>query len=320
MPEDSSPSIAILLCTRNAGGYLAAQLDSLASQHHTRWCLWVSDDGSTDATRAQLRARQTLWGNARLQLLDGPQAGPGANFMSLVHHPGIRADYYAYCDQDDVWLPDKLARAVSRLQSMADGAAPDTPLLYGSRTRYIDACGEPLGESPHYRHAPCLRNALVQNIAGGNTMVFNEATRRRLRHLPPEQPVAMHDWWTYIVVMACGGHMHFDPQPGLLYRQHDTNAFGRNTGTAARLRRLRQALQGRLRSWNDIHLAALARLEALDLPDTLTPQSRRTITQYRRIHEGGIWQRPLALYRSRVFRQGRSDHLVLILLALLGRL
>lgn len=319
-----APRIAILLCTLNGARFLSGQLESLANQDTGNWHLWVSDDGSTDATMDILESYGQewgeKWGEKRITVLKGPRRGAAANFLSLVTNPLIDADYHAYCDQDDIWLVDKLSRAIAALQAQAGVSTPDMPLLYGSRTSYIDAQGRSIGKSPLFRTPPSLTNALAQNIAGGNTMVFNRATRERLLALPADLPVAMHDWWTYIIVMACGGRMIYDPEPSLLYRQHGANAFGGNTGPIAGISRLTQALRGRLREWNRLHLTALAALEARDNGGGLTPQALHTIGAYRLAHEGPWWQRPVALHRSGVFRQGLPSHLVLYLLALIGRL
>ena len=112
----NSGTVAILLGTRNGAEYLSEQLDSFRKQTYKNWSLWASDDGSTDQTReiiGDFIASPEINGS----LLYGPQQGFCANFMSLVANPEIQAAYYAFSDQDDVWLEDKLARAVDWLQT-----------------------------------------------------------------------------------------------------------------------------------------------------------------------------------------------------------
>src|SRR5579871_1339961 len=104
---------AILLCTHNGAKFLVPQLESIRAQTYDGWQVWASDDASSDATVDILRQYQTKWGVDRLTILAGPavgmspasrpQSGASTNFLSLVCNPDIRADAYAYADQDDVW-------------------------------------------------------------------------------------------------------------------------------------------------------------------------------------------------------------------------
>ena len=176
------PSVAILLCTFNGAGFLPAQLSSYTDQLLADWRIYASDDGSSDETCAILSEFQRRLGPSRMEMRDGPRGGYVANFLSLACDPSIGADYYAFSDQDDIWESEKLSRAVNWLQS----ASSQVPAVYCSRTRLIDENGREYGFSPLFRRKPDFKNALVQSIAGGNTMVFNRAAKislngRRLR-------------------------------------------------------------------------------------------------------------------------------------------
>ena len=103
-------SVAILLGTYNGERFLEAQLDSLESQTARHWKLYVSDDGSTDATLDIIQRYQSKWSADKIQYQLGPQKGFAQNFLSLACDPDIKADYFAFCDQDDVWLPEKIER------------------------------------------------------------------------------------------------------------------------------------------------------------------------------------------------------------------
>src|ERR1700751_1688968 len=111
------PSIAILLCTYNGAGFLPAQLASLAAQSFTNWRLFVSDDGSSDETLAIVAQHKERLRAPPDDRRTRPRQGYAKNFLSLACDPSLSFDYYAYCDQDDIWEPDKLARAVERLSS-----------------------------------------------------------------------------------------------------------------------------------------------------------------------------------------------------------
>ena len=113
-------------------------------------------------------------GPGRVEIREGPRAGFAANYLGLAGDPGIRADWYAFADQDDVWLPDRLARGLAALAAVP----PEVPALYGARTILVDEAGRETGRSLRFRAAPGFANALVQSIAGGNTMLFNPAAKR----------------------------------------------------------------------------------------------------------------------------------------------
>lgn len=305
------PRVAILMGCRQGETYLSQQLDSIESQTHTQWTLWASDDGSTDRTQDILREYQHRWGEDRLQVLQGPRRGFQANFLSLTCHPRIDADYYAYADQDDIWERDKLARALNALRRLPD----DIPTMYCARTRLIDAEGRPIGLSWLFTRPPGFRNALVQSLGGGNTMLMNRSTVALMRRIGQNIDIVNHDWWTYLVVTGCGGQVVYDPHPALLYRQHGQNAVGANLGALARLQRARQLIGGRLRDWNDKNLPALCAIREL-----LTPDSLRTLEEYRRSRQGWLPARAWHLLRSGVYRQHFTGNAGLITALLCNRL
>jgi glycosyltransferase involved in cell wall biosynthesis len=293
----ASEHVAILMGTCNGARFLAAQLDTIAAQSHRDWRLVASDDGSTDATRAILAAFRAEMGPERVEIREGPCRGFVANFRGLAGDPAIRADFYAFADQDDLWHPDRLARGVARLGALA----PGVPALAGGRTRLIDEDGRPLGLSPAFRAPPSFANALVQSIAGGNTMLFNAAAKR-LFEAAPGLPVVAHDWWAYQLVSGAGGAVIYDPEPMVGYRQHRQNLIGGNRGVRARGARLRRLFAGRLAEWTDLNLAALEAAGPL-----LTPEARAMVALMRRMRGPGLLARLALLRRLGLYRQTRGD-------------
>ena len=152
-----------------------------------------------------------------------------------------------------MWEADKLERAVAWLATVPSGTAA----VYGSRTTLIDPDGRVIGMSPLFRKPPTFRNALVQNIAGGNTMVLNEAARQLLIKAGGALDVPSHDWWLYQLTTASGGLMHYDTHCSVRYRRHERNLVGWNIGIVARVRRARMLIQGRFKNWTDRNVKAL---------------------------------------------------------------
>lgn len=254
MPSQKTQNyVCILMSTYNGGEYLAEQLQSIADQTHQNWRVIISDDGSNDNTLAIARQFQAKWGNDRLQIRQGPQQGFCLNFLSMACDTDIRAELYAFADQDDVWMIDKLERAVSYFNQNNESQLPRT---YCSRTQIVDENLKPLGLSPEFTLPRSFRNALVQSIAGGNTMMFNQAAKTLMEQAGLQKVVA-HDWWLYQLVKGAGGIFYYDPKPALLYRQHTNSAIGANTSLKARVERIFFVFNGRYKIWNNLNYTAL---------------------------------------------------------------
>lgn len=310
-PDAIQPKVAILLCTYHGQDYLEEQLDSLAIQTHTNWKIWASDDGSQDNTQAILAKYQNKWSETRLSWSLGPARGFAVNFLSLTCKPNIEADYYAYSDQDDIWEPFKLERAVKWLSTIPS----NVPALYCSRTCLVDVKNNEIGMSPLFSRAPSFANALMQNIGGGNTMVFNKSARELLREAGDDQPISAHDWWTYIVVTGCGGEVFYDPNPTLRYRQHNNNLVGMNSSWRARFKRLQALWQGCFRSWSDGHISALKTLQ-----HRLTPDNLKILEDFTQARKMRLPHRLLQFKRCGIYRQTLLGNIGLAIAAIFKKI
>mgnify|MGYP003964209553 FL=1 len=252
------------MSTYNGEKFLTEQLQSIEDQTHKNWRLVISDDGSSDNTLAIAKQFQQKWGNDRLEIRQGPQQGFCQNFLSMACDSDIRADLYAFSDQDDIWMADKLARAVAYFKASNES---QLPRAYGSRTQIVDEALSPLGFSPEFTMPSSFRNALVQSIAGGNTQVFNQATKQ-LFEQAGRQKVVSHDWWLYQIVKGAGGIFYYDPSPSLLYRQHSNAIVGANSSFRSKIKRIFYVFNGRFKNWNDINYAALCNIRHLLTKDS----------------------------------------------------
>jgi glycosyltransferase involved in cell wall biosynthesis len=302
-------SVSILLATYEGARFLGEQLASIAAQTVPRVDLYASDDGSTDGTPALLAEWQQRWTKGRFVRLEGPRRGFAENFRSLMQLE-LDTDYVAFSDQDDIWDPDKLEAAIARL-----GGTDDRPRLYVSRTRLVDEHGGPMGHSPLFRRPPGFRNALVQNIGGGNTAVLNRAGFALVRESARRTRFVSHDWWCYILVTGAGGEVIYDPAAHIAYRQHPANAVGRNTGWIARLLRLRALLAGRFARWTEENLQALE-----CCCDLLSREAADTIAALRETRTRRGIAALAALRRSGLFRQTSFGQMGLVLAAMMGAL
>lgn len=304
------PTVGILLCTYNGETYLKGQIESFIAQSHEHWQLFVSDDGSTDSTGRILLEYKALLGEDMF-IFNGPKKGFAQNFMSLIRNKSIHCDYYAFSDQDDIWLPDKLERSLAALANNDQS----TPSLYCSRTQHIDSEGNLTGVSPSFMKPPSFSNALVQSLAGANTMLINESARKLLARTDLQATVIAHDWLAYIIVSGCGGFIIFDQEPTLLYRQHGANIIGANTGIQNRIRRVSDMLGGMSKYWNEKNLLILR-----EYSSELTPQNRLLLGYFEQMRKSSIWTRLSLVKKARLYRQTLAGTISLYVAAVLNQL
>lgn len=313
-----SADVVVLMALYQGEAHLARQLESLDAQEGGPPALVVSDDGSTDGGPAAVLALAEARRTARLppvRLIEGPRAGAAANFLHLIRSAGD-APMAALCDQDDVWLPAKTARARAALAEVPAGV----PAIHCGRTTIADAEARPLRPSPLHARAPSFGNALVQSLAGGNTMTLNRAALDLARGCAGDLEraglgIVVHDWWLYQVVSGAGGRMIYDPEPLLLYRQHGGNEIGENTSARAVATRAAMVLGGRFRAWSEVNLAALNASR-----HRLTAEARQTLDGFAALREAPARLRPGMLRRLGLRRQTASGQAMLWAAVMAGRI
>jgi glycosyltransferase involved in cell wall biosynthesis len=297
--------VQILLSTYNGERYLAEQMDSLLAQDHHPLDVLVRDDGSADST-LQILERYTHAPNVRV--VRALNVGAAQSFLELVRLSSPEADYFALCDQDDVWLPNKVSRAVSALSGMRS----DNPAIYASRLAVVDEKLHLVTLFPIPRRPPTLGNALVETCLTGCAMVFNRAARDLLADNPPRR-VLMHDTWIYLV-LAAFGDIHFDPEPTILYRQHAANTIGVGpAGLRHWVWRIRRFFRRKLGYSEQVE--EFARLFA----NRLNPQQRRLVDLVLGARSSFFGRLRLACTRS-VFRQAPINDFLMRLVVLANRL
>lgn len=241
------PKVAVLLSTYNGEKYLQQQLDTIYAQSGVVVDLLVRDDGSTDQTLEILENQKSA---GRLNWYTGENLKPARSFLHLLS-AAPEAEYYAFADQDDYWMRDKLHVAYSRLKDYVD-----RPALYFCQTQLVD---EELVPLINVKINPLLTygEALIHQFVGGCTMVMNQKMRDIVVRYTPNY-LQMHDFWIYDIALAVGATVEFDKKPHMLYRQHGKNAVGQLNDTKfvwkSRMDRLRKNEHIRLKTaqelWN----------------------------------------------------------------------
>lgn len=305
--------VTILMGVYNGAAHLGAQLDSFAAQDHADWRLVASDDGSTDQSLAVLARFSAGRPSKQVQVVAGPGRGHAANYLAMLRALPEAPGWLAFADQDDVWLPDRLSRGMRALASVPAGV----PAIFCSRSFITapDLTGRRL--SAARPRPPSFRNALVQNIAAGNTMLLNPAGGELLARAARGCPgFVVHDWWAYLLVTGAGGMVVHDDRPTILYRQHTANAIGANDSGLAKARRLLQVVAGTFRDWNDVNATALQAARPW-----LAPEARAVFDAWQEMRRHrGVPGRLRRLRALQLYRQTRASTLALWFAALIGRL
>ncbi len=217
--------LMVLMSCFNGERYLREQLDSCFSQTLDGVELLVRDDGSSDRTPEILEAYSKP---GRLSWAAGEHLGAARSFWSLVREVG-EADFYAFCDQDDVWDNDKLETAVRALKAIPAAA----PALYCSDVRVTDAELHVVHPSMVKDQPTDFPHACIKNLAPGCTYVWNRAAQALLRRYDAGKlGIWLHDWTAYQIA-ACFGQIVFDRDPHMSYRQHGGNTIGAASGSLA---------------------------------------------------------------------------------------
>ena len=219
--------ISILLASYNGEKYIAEQLESLLSQTMQDFKLIICDDGSTDDTFS-IAADYAQKYPCKITAVQNKENSGGAKHSFLRMMIDHKDDYVMLCDQDDIWLPNKIELTLERMQGLERDIGACTPILVHTDLRVVNENLETI--SPSFKAAMNanygkteLRNQIIQNTLTGCTVMYNRA----LADLITEPPkfMVMHDWWLMLIASAFGEISALDAQT-VLYRQHGRNEIG----------------------------------------------------------------------------------------------
>ncbi len=217
--------VTVLLAVYNGERYLAQQINSLLEQTVKDIKIIIRDDGSCDRS-AEIISDFAKRYPEKISVISGAPTGSAlGNFSQLVK--SADDDYIMFCDQDDVWLPEKIEKTLSVMQT-AEKQTPDTPILVHSDVSVVDSNLHIVSPSFFeyqrlYQDNVCLPRLLVQNYVTGCTVMINRALLDICGEIPDD--CAMHDWWLALVAVIFGRIVCID-EPLMLYRQHGDNQVG----------------------------------------------------------------------------------------------
>ncbi len=214
----------MLISAYNGKKYIEAQIDSILAQKDVQVHIYVRDDGSTDDTVSFLESR---YAETPLEVIRGENLGHGGSFYELVRLADT-GDYWAFSDQDDVWLPEKLSAAASWMKE-EEAKTPGVPLLYHSA---YECRNEDLSEVL-YSYLPPQKEirfaqAVTDSVFQGFSIVFNRSLRELFLKAKREE-VSSHDWLMGMIALAYG-KTYFDSRIGAYHRRLMTSQSGMDMG------------------------------------------------------------------------------------------
>ena len=220
--------IAILLATYMGERYIGEQIESVIKQTYQDWMIYVHDDGSTDKTMDIVQSYVERYPN-KIQILEGPALGGARNnFMYLLSQ--VEASYYMCCDQDDIWLPEKIEKTYNAMKQLEAENEVKVPCMIYTDLTVVDGNLNIIADSMSmYQNLNCanvsIGRLLMQNVVTGCTMMLNKELRDMVIQYKNIDNIIMHDWWAAIIA-ALFGRLIYLNDPMIWYRQHGSNSVG----------------------------------------------------------------------------------------------
>ena len=274
MMMNKTEKLAILLATYQGERYLEEQLESLFGQTYGDWQLYIHDDGSTDKTLEILDAYVKKYPD-KVILVEGPSMGGAKeNFLYLMKQ--VEAPFYMCCDQDDVWLPEKIEKTLQLMKQTEANRQEEVPCLVFTELKVVDGSLKVIAESmSKYQRLDCvnlrLSRMLMQNAVTGCTMMMNRALRDKVISYKDSSRIIMHDWWASLIASQFGEIAYLE-EATILYRQHGENSVGAldSNNMSYILKKVRQ-FHNNKKAVENTQLQAKELVESFDLPITSVP-------------------------------------------------
>ncbi|MCQ9203148.1 MAG: glycosyltransferase [Prochlorococcus marinus CUG1436] len=295
--------VAVILGFYNGNDYIDTQVKSILEQEFKNIDIYIFDDNSTlNVELKKIKSDKNT--KCKIKIFKRERnVGYAKNFLLGLKEAGNNYDFYAFSDQDDIWELDKINRGVEALNSQGS----NLPKLYCSRTAYFNSdCSKQIGSSKIHTKKPTFANALLQNIAGGNTIIMNKLARKLVIKTVKAKKFISHDWWCYLIISGSGGMIIFDDTKTVKYRQHKKNLIGMNIGFKNQKSRLLEFASGKVKNWLDSNSENLNKNKSL-----LTKHNLKILYYFSKARRSkSVFKRLLYLYRSGVYRQSFVENVI----------
>lgn len=272
--------VTVLLAVFNGEKYLKEQIESILNQSVKNIKIVIRDDGSTDNSAEIIKFYCKEYPDIVSCVVGAPTGSAKQNFAELLKNCGD--DYIMFCDQDDVWLPDKIEKTLVAMKKAED--SQETPILVHTDLKVTDGKLNVISNS-FFEFQKLIQNditlprLLVQNYVTGCTVMINRALKEKCAAIPKES--IMHDWWLALVAVLFGRLVCVN-EPTMLYRQHGDNQVGAKAAYGiAFIKRKLATLSDVRKNYNATYIQAAALLECYG--NVLSEQQKNTLDVYCRI-------------------------------------
>jgi glycosyltransferase involved in cell wall biosynthesis len=293
------------MATYNGGQYLSEQIESIIRQTYLEWQLIIRDDCSRDNTLEIIKKyAQRYPDKIKLIADESGNLGVSQNFLRLLSYSNT--DYIMFCDQDDVWLPDKIKITFDKMKELELAYGLNTPGLIHTDLKVADEGLRVIAESFwKYQHlgpykGRALNRLLVQNTITGCTVMINKVLKERIKFLP--ERVIIYDWWISLVATAFG-NIAYIPSQTLLYRQHDNNSIGAKEWTFGYIKKMAMSGEKKLKEIL-LRTQLQAKLFLEVYKNELPEKDIDLITVYSTLNQQNLFIRRLNLIKYGFFKIG----------------
>ncbi len=300
---DKLDSVAIILGFYNDKKYINAQVQSIFEQTHKNIKIFIFDDNSPfKLTKSFLKLTEA--NKKKLSIIRRKKnIGSAKNFLFALKEIKDDFAYYGFSDQDDIWEKDKIQISINALKKKGN----ENPILFSSRTEYFNEdCTKKIGESKVFKKKPIFANSLIQNVAGGNTILMNKKAKKLIVSSLNSDKYTQHDWYCYQLISGAGGEVIFSLEKTLKYRQHEKNLIGRNDRKSDKFRRFKKFFSGSFKNWIDINLSNIENNKSL-----IESKNLKILENFEKSRNSKNPLKRIIFYRkSGVFRQSSLENLI----------
>ena len=291
-------SVLILLATYNGDKYLKEQLDSLKLQTYKDFDIIIRDDNSTDDTISIANFYNIKVVESEYKL------GAKGSFGALMEYAlqNSDAEYFMFCDQDDVWVNDKIEKTLAKMHTL-EKEHGSMPFLVHTDLEVVD---EKLGlinnSFMNFQKINPSKNKLnellLQNTITGCTVMINRELAKKSFSMP--STAIMHDWWIGLIASKFG-KIEYINESLIKYRQHDKNTIGAKGFSYFEIIKKGVTLNHKIKI-NDNLLQAKAFLEIFE--NELDVKTKTMLTEFIMLEQKTFWQKRAVLWKYRLLKQG----------------
>jgi len=301
------------MATYNGEKYVRQQIESILASTFCDFEIFIYDDGSSDNTISIIHELKQVYPDKIHLHQNEANLGVTANFLQAAAKS--TADYIMFCDQDDVWKPDKIAKTLKRMKNMESQLGKELPLAVFTDAEVVDEKLNIINNS-FFRfnrlnpQKTDLAHILMENKLIGCTVMVNSFARKLLHNYPLPKHARFHDWWIALLASSMG-KISFIDEPTMYYRQHGGNLVG-GKGFAGYLKNRLGDLGKQKEALRALYRQAE---EFLHIYDEILPgESKRQIKEFAALSRMGFIKRRLAILRSGYLKSGFIRNLGLVLI------